>query len=164
MQTAVNHSVPSLLRGVCLTTAPRSHTAASSSLPRPYAVNACASTVQIRAYRGELLGHRPQPLVPKTEIIGEPSATPDLFKDTLPYAVKRTAKAGWLPIYRTFLKGNTQTITTIRRIEGNVQMLAKDLESIIPQEKITVKPTTGHVVLKGDYLFAVRDWLTVRKF
>ncbi|KAJ3168864.1 hypothetical protein HDU88_001191 [Geranomyces variabilis] len=163
MLTAASRPAPTFLRTVCVARfiATRPHSAAS--LPRPCAAIACTAS-QTRGYRGELLGRRPQPLVPKTEIIGDPTATPDRFKDTLPYTVKRTANAGWLPVYRTYIKGNTQTITTIRRIEGSAEMLAKDLASFIPKEKIAIKPTTGHVVLKGDYLFAVRDWLTARKF
>ncbi|KAI8920854.1 mitochondrial large subunit ribosomal protein-domain-containing protein [Powellomyces hirtus] len=136
------------------------------SLPglTPSAQTQCTALTVSRRYRGEVLGHRPQPTVMKTILIGDANATPKEFKDTLPYLVKRTSGAGWLPVYRAFIKGNTQIITTIRRIEGDVDRLAKDLETIIPKERIELKRTTNHVVLKGDYLFAVRDWLTARKF
>lgn len=82
----------------------------------------------------------------------------------LPYLVKRTAKSGWLPVYREYSKGGTQITTIIRRIEGDIQSLAADLRQFVPADRVIVKDLQKHVVLRGDYLYAVRDWLTARRF
>ncbi|KAJ3267418.1 hypothetical protein HK104_005921, partial [Borealophlyctis nickersoniae] len=84
--------------------------------------------------------------------------------DKLNYNVKRTKPAGWLPVYRSKKYAGTLILTTITRIEGHIEQLAKDLESFIPKDRITIRPLQQHIVLKGDYLDYVRDWLTARKF
>ncbi|KAI9094965.1 mitochondrial large subunit ribosomal protein-domain-containing protein [Phlyctochytrium arcticum] len=123
-----------------------------------------------RRHRGALLGHRPKPIVEKTQIIGDPAATtfldgePMPTKADLPYEVKRTSGAQWLPVYREIKVGGTQVWTKIRRINGSVERLAKDLEWFIPADKITIKPVEKHVILRGDYLYGVRDFLTARGF
>ncbi|TPX71093.1 hypothetical protein SpCBS45565_g01302 [Spizellomyces sp. 'palustris'] len=140
---------------------PRLHSLSPS--PRPALTNS-------RRYRGEVLGSRPTPITPKTILVGDPTATvkPDgtaiQTKESLPYLVKRTSKSGWLPVYREFKNGKTQTLTIIRRVDGNVKQLADDLGQFVPSDRIEIKELQRHIVLKGDYLFAVRDWLTARGF
>ncbi|KAI8821771.1 mitochondrial large subunit ribosomal protein-domain-containing protein [Fimicolochytrium jonesii] len=137
---------------------------ASPSTPSPLFPRSAATILTpSRGYRGAPLGNRPRPTVMKTELIGDPTAEPARKKDTLPYRVRRT-KTGNLPVYRAYEKGRTQIITTIRRVDGSAEFLARELASFIPAERIAVSELNNHVVLQGDYVFAVRDHLTAREF
>jgi hypothetical protein len=42
--------------------------------------------------------------------------------------------------------------------------LKADLEKMVPEERILVKPLQGHVLLRGNYVEAVREWMTAKGF
>ncbi|TPX48382.1 hypothetical protein SeLEV6574_g02062 [Synchytrium endobioticum] len=88
---------------------------------------------------------------------------PIVTKDQLPYLVKRTPVARWLPVYREF-KNQTGIWTVIRRIEGNIQALAKDLATIIPKQRIAIQEMTHQIRIKGNYRHDVKTWLISRQF
>ncbi|KAJ3219795.1 hypothetical protein HDU67_009607 [Dinochytrium kinnereticum] len=92
----------------------------------------------------------------------DPATVP--LKENLPYDVKRTALAQWLPIYREYRNQGTNISTIIRRISGDVDKLAKDLEVVAPPNCITVRKDINQIRLRGDYLTDLREFFTVRKF
>ncbi|KAI8995985.1 mitochondrial large subunit ribosomal protein-domain-containing protein [Gaertneriomyces semiglobifer] len=140
--------------------------ARSQSLPSIRSTPLCLQLTITRSYRGEVLGKRPKPTITKTHVVGNPNkALPEGFsKESLAYSVKRTAEAGWLPVYKQTKAGGSQLLTRIRRIEGDIQTLAEDLKQFVPPQNIKVKMPQKHIVLKGDYVTHVRDWLTTRGF
>ncbi|KAJ3101793.1 hypothetical protein HDU97_001077 [Phlyctochytrium planicorne] len=101
----------------------------------------------------------------KTVRIYEKENSADVVpKENLPYNVKRTTLAKWLPVYREFRNGGTNISTILRRIDGNIDRLAKDLEIVAPAGRIQLRKDLGQIRLRGDYLHDVREFLTVRKF
>lgn len=87
------------------------------------------------------------------------------------YAVQRTGVGRNLPVYRDIRNGGTQVFTKIRRIEGDVEALARDLQ----QERFEgepagrmrewkVRPDLGQLWVKGDHLATVLSWLTSKGF
>ncbi|KAJ3323092.1 hypothetical protein HDU76_013730 [Blyttiomyces sp. JEL0837] len=109
------------------------------------------------------MGKRPDPMNMKTVRIykEDPANVPS--KESLNYEVLRTSQSGWLPVYRDY-KGEKKVETIIRRIKGDVNALAKDLEIVTPAQNIRIHPTSKNIILTGDYLYDVRDFLTLRKF
>ncbi|KAI8847233.1 mitochondrial large subunit ribosomal protein-domain-containing protein [Chytridium lagenaria] len=85
-------------------------------------------------------------------------------KETLSYDVRRTSLANWLPIYREYKNQGTNVSTIIRRIHGDIDRLAKDLEVVAPPECIKIKRNINHITLRGDYLHDLREFFTIRKF
>ncbi|KAJ3112232.1 hypothetical protein HDU96_004769 [Phlyctochytrium bullatum] len=85
-------------------------------------------------------------------------------KDTLPYVIRRTAFAKWLPIYREIKHNGTQISTIVRRLDGDLKKLAKDLERVAPADRITVREELKQIRLKGDYVHDIRHFFTVRGF
>ena len=84
----------------------------------------------------------------------------------LGYAVKRTDR-GFLPVYTEFRNGRGQITTLIRRIDGDVHQLRRDLCQcgvVGKQEDVEVRETTGHVRIKGRVERVVRYWLTAVGF
>ncbi|KAJ3243022.1 hypothetical protein HDU78_000905 [Chytriomyces hyalinus] len=90
------------------------------------------------------------------------SAAQPKTTNSLKYSVTRIAESGWLPVYRDYRRSNNMVkATIIRRVSGNSQILLKELVSALNTEG-TIKPINGNIVLKGDHLHAVRDFLTAR--
>ncbi|TPX38163.1 hypothetical protein SmJEL517_g00150 [Synchytrium microbalum] len=127
-----------------------------------------ASTIQQQSHPYSLMakrimGRRPRPQMTKSVRKPTPRLIALVTKDNLPYLVKRTAIAKWLPVYKD-IKNQTGIWTVIRRIEGDVNALANDLTSFIPSHRVHVKEVARHVRIKGDYIKEVKDWLTARQF
>ncbi|KAI9325963.1 mitochondrial large subunit ribosomal protein-domain-containing protein [Zopfochytrium polystomum] len=123
------------------------------------AARVCSSRMQKRFL--PLLGDKSRH--PKTQTarpLTSPLHAPLPPKESLPYEVRRTAKAGWLPVYREFKNGGTNVSTIIRRIEGDAEALARHLSAFVPPDRIRIHRVTGHIILRGDYLHAVRDFLS----
>ena len=102
--------------------------------------------------------------IPKATIRHPPTKKSSLIivdPATCSYAINRTSN-GWLPVYSDYHNGRTRKTTTIRRVQGDIDQLAMDLIHILPQERISIK--FNHIVLKGDYVEAVREWLTKTGF
>ncbi|KAL1915880.1 mitochondrial 54S ribosomal protein mL49 [Calcarisporiella thermophila] len=79
-----------------------------------------------------------------------------------PYFVERTRSKS-LPVYTDYRNGGMRVLTLIRKIEGDVGRLCEDLAKDLPTT-VNVNKTTGHVVVKGNYVREVREWLTQRGF
>ncbi|KAI9204106.1 mitochondrial large subunit ribosomal protein-domain-containing protein [Polychytrium aggregatum] len=136
--------------------------ARSSRLPSAFAAKSNPVSIQQRFIT--LIDKRKKPNVTKTIDVVLPSTTEAIPKEQLAYNVKRTTVAGWLPVYSDFRNNRSRHLTLIRRIEGDIERLAKDLEQIIPPQNIVVNPLTHSIRLKGNYVNQIRDWLTARGF
>ncbi|KAI9225595.1 MAG: ribosomal protein L49/IMG2, partial [Piptocephalis tieghemiana] len=79
------------------------------------------------------------------------------------YYVKRTSNR-MLPVYSEVRNSGTRRLTIIQRIEGDSQKLQQDLAKTFKGTQVWVKPTNGHVILKGRYGRYVKSWLTARGF
>ncbi|KAI8613476.1 hypothetical protein BC830DRAFT_1230461 [Chytriomyces sp. MP71] len=80
------------------------------------------------------------------------------------YTIRRLPVSGWLPVYRDYRRSNNMVkATVIRRVEGDSQKLLVELSDALKTDG-KVNPRNGHVLLKGDHLHAVRDYLTSRGF
>lgn len=65
-------------------------------------------------------------------------------------------------MYREYKNGKSRSVTIIKRIEGNLLDLKRNLSDFIPGDRIDVKQSK--LVINGDYVQPVRDWLTLNKF
>ncbi|KAJ3036541.1 hypothetical protein HDV00_002562 [Rhizophlyctis rosea] len=85
-------------------------------------------------------------------------------KEDLPYDVRRLTASGRLPVYSKIQaqKGNVSVV--LRRVHGDLEALANDLSTWIPKDKIVVKHGKNQLLLKGNYVNDMRDWLTARNF
>lgn len=73
------------------------------------------------------------------------------------YAVPRR-ESGDLPVYINYKNARSKILTYIRHVQGDRQALMKDLEAMIPKDRIT-KSACG-VILRGKYANEVRQFLT----
>ncbi|ODN84172.1 hypothetical protein L202_00174 [Cryptococcus amylolentus CBS 6039] len=87
------------------------------------------------------------------------------------YHVARS-EGGELPVYSKFRNGG-QVTTLIRKIEGsgatlrdqlNEFFLANHLDPFTAPPRATLRPTTGHIQIKGHHVEDVKDWLAERGF
>jgi len=111
---------------------------------------------------------RPAPKIPA------PAPAPTLFPtlDAVPEAAYTLTqatpeKAGWyslsrtrgnqLPVYAD-VRANGHRTTIIRRIEGSLPLLKRDLLSALGLDKdqIKIKPVSNQIVIAGDYVKQVR--------
>ncbi|RSH85832.1 uncharacterized protein EHS24_004012 [Apiotrichum porosum] len=90
----------------------------------------------------------------------------------LPYTVERTS-SGELPVYTDIKNGRTQVKTIVRKIRGSAGALKTDLQQYLadghidpltPPPTVTVRPTSGHVEVKGRAVFEIKQWLEARGF
>ncbi|RUP42723.1 mitochondrial large subunit ribosomal protein-domain-containing protein [Jimgerdemannia flammicorona] len=81
-----------------------------------------------------------------------------------PYFVSRTASHA-LPVYTDIRNGRTRHLTIIRRIEGDVNKLRKDLLELLPSPQlISVNELNNQIVIKGFWQYEVTAWLAKRGF
>lgn len=80
--------------------------------------------------------------------IPPPTITPEDLK-TRAYAVRRTP-FGQLPLYRDWKSGNTQILVRVKKVNGDKQLLAREItEKLgIEKERVNINPTTGHIHVK----------------
>ncbi|ODO07487.1 hypothetical protein L198_01066 [Cryptococcus wingfieldii CBS 7118] len=83
------------------------------------------------------------------------------------YHVARS-EGGELPVYSKFRNGG-QVTTLIRKIETlrdqlNEFFLANHLDPFTSPPRATLRPTNGHIQIKGHYVEDVKDWLSERGF
>ncbi|KAJ2687798.1 54S ribosomal protein img2, mitochondrial [Coemansia spiralis] len=82
---------------------------------------------------------------------------------TYPYFIHRTRFQS-LPVY-TNLKNNKQIrLTTVRRIEGNLEALRADMSKALGDSSIQIVKASRQLVIKGDRAGEVRAWLTQSGF
>ncbi|KAJ3091428.1 hypothetical protein HK102_000596 [Quaeritorhiza haematococci] len=137
-------------------------TSALSLLSTPTSVQSGPTTFTQRRWIRAPFGKKPARMVPKPPVVEE-AVVEVMTKEESNYDVRRTNNQ-WLPVYKEFRNNRNSIETRIKRIEGDIQQLARDLESIVPRDRITIKPNTRHIILKGDYTDNVRDWFTSRGF
>ena len=81
----------------------------------------------------------------------------------LPFFVERTAIGKGLPVYSQLSSGNTQKTTIVRRVYGDVQVLAAwlmvELHGGQPG-RLRVKPEQQKIIIKGDHVEQVKLFLT----
>ncbi|KAJ2489984.1 mitochondrial large ribosomal subunit [Coemansia sp. RSA 2050] len=82
---------------------------------------------------------------------------------TYPYFIHRTRFQS-LPVY-TKLKNKKQIrLTTVRRIEGNLEALRADMSKALGDSPIQIVRASQQLVVKGDRSSEIRAWLTQRGF
>ncbi|KAI9721401.1 MAG: hypothetical protein M1828_005151 [Chrysothrix sp. TS-e1954] len=81
------------------------------------------------------------------------------------YAVSRTPTRN-LPVYQLIKGGGTLRLTRVRRVEGEAEMLRKQLAAFLQPkpEYVRINSVTGHVVIKGWYKKQVEQILTQKGF
>ncbi|KAJ3357534.1 hypothetical protein HDU83_006260 [Entophlyctis luteolus] len=79
----------------------------------------------------------------------------------LGWGVNRSHPSGWLPVYREYRRShNLVKETIITKVVGNPNKMLVDLQKALKTSGGRVKTLNKHVVLSGDHLHAVRDYLT----
>lgn len=80
----------------------------------------------------------------------------------LPFFVERTAVGKGLPVYIDIRRGTNKQMTVIRRVYGEVGVLAAWLQLEMPREVVRgrVKAEQQKIVIKGDVVEAVKLFLT----
>ncbi|GAA5964804.1 hypothetical protein JCM3765_002562 [Sporobolomyces pararoseus] len=80
------------------------------------------------------------------------------------YFVPRS-QFGELPVYSDVRNGGTRVLTIIRKVHGDVSELHKDLSEFLQSSTTSfVKPQSQQVVVKGDWVREVKEWLAHRGF
>jgi large subunit ribosomal protein L49 len=75
------------------------------------------------------------------------------------------SKTNNLPVYTEFRCGRQRKFTIIRKVEGDLQVLAHEIRQILPKNTIVrVKETSSSVVIEGLYWKQVMKWLTDQGF
>ncbi|GAA5873462.1 hypothetical protein JCM16303_001131 [Sporobolomyces ruberrimus] len=99
-----------------------------------------------------------------TTPIASGSATISGGKSDSKYFIPRS-QFGELPVYSDVRNGGTRVLTIIRKVHGDVSELQKDLEQFLhPSTSSFTKPQTQQVVIKGDWVREVKEWLATRGF
>ncbi|KAI8073287.1 ribosomal protein L49/IMG2 [Gongronella butleri] len=82
------------------------------------------------------------------------------------YLVSRTTNKG-LPVYSDIKNGGTKHLTIIRRVEGDVEALRTELAAMFPEapkNHVRINPTNNHIVIKGNYVNEIKQWLVAKGF
>lgn len=83
----------------------------------------------------------------------------------LPYFVARTSLGKNLPVYVDYKHGGSKVITIIRRIHGDPEKLAADLKAELPPKaEFRVRPEMQQVIVKGQHVQKIREFLTYKGF
>lgn len=79
----------------------------------------------------------------------------------LAYKVSRTV-AGSLPVYSEVKNDGQRVSTQVRKISGDIEVLSRELSSFFPQAQVFSKQR--QVVLRGNYVKEVKEWLCAKGF
>ncbi|BEJ18033.1 hypothetical protein CspHIS471_0703100 [Cutaneotrichosporon sp. HIS471] len=91
---------------------------------------------------------------------------------TLGYLVARSEQ-GNLPVYTEYRNGRSNRLTIVRKITGDVGALRNDIAQYLADghidplkapPKVYVRPTSGHVEIKGHWAEEIKEWLAMRGF
>ncbi|GAA5894588.1 mitochondrial 54S ribosomal protein mL49 IMG2 [Sporobolomyces salmoneus] len=92
------------------------------------------------------------------------SATSTLGEEDSKYFVPRS-QFGELPVYSDVRNNGTRVLTVIRKVHGDVSELHKDLSQFLDRSTVSyTKPQTQQIVIKGDWVREVKEWLAHRGF
>ncbi|KAM6307746.1 large ribosomal subunit protein mL49 [Podargus strigoides] len=80
----------------------------------------------------------------------------------LPYFVRRSRMHN-LPVYLLTVKGNRR-LTELRRVEGDIWALERELREFLGVEEVAVNEVTGSLRLKGHWGGELRGWLLQKGF
>ncbi|KAK9869988.1 hypothetical protein WA026_006087 [Henosepilachna vigintioctopunctata] len=85
-----------------------------------------------------------------------------------PYIVCRT-KNHMIPVYLKISQRGVKRLTYVRKIQGDIWLLGKELETYLqPMSKrplrMQVNEFTGSIIINGDYVNAIKYWLTERDY
>ncbi len=85
--------------------------------------------------------------------------------DTPPlYYVVRTGLGRMLPVYVSFKYDRAHPRTVIRRIDGSLAELAKEISSFVPEERIFIRPLNRTIRIRGNYGNPIKEFLSLRGF
>ncbi|KAM6100891.1 large ribosomal subunit protein mL49 [Pterocles gutturalis] len=108
-------------------------------------------------------------LLPPTRVPDPPShPTPSGWRPpkdpppALPYFVRRF----WLhnlPVYPRLCNSNRR-LTELRRVEGDIRALERELREVLGVQEVQVNEVTGKLRLKGCWERELREWLLQKGF
>lgn len=76
--------------------------------------------------------------------------------------ISRTVVGQALPVYIDYKGHGTKTVTQIRKVTGDVEALANDLQKVCDGRPVHVKP--GRLEIDGNYSARVKAYLTALGF
>ncbi|KAL8278037.1 hypothetical protein RQP46_009497 [Phenoliferia psychrophenolica] len=79
------------------------------------------------------------------------------------YSIKRTS-SGFLPVYMDVKSGGQRLTTIVRKVDGDLNALRRDLTEAMPNIQVYTKPAARQVVLRGDWVQETKEWLGERGF
>ncbi|KAI7899493.1 mitochondrial large subunit ribosomal protein-domain-containing protein [Cokeromyces recurvatus] len=79
------------------------------------------------------------------------------------YFVSRTVNKG-IPVYTDYKNGGTRLLTVIRKVQGDSLALMEDLQADFPEAEITRNYRTRHVLIKGNHVNEIKEWLIAKGF
>jgi large subunit ribosomal protein L49 len=139
----------------------------SSSLPRPKISRASRRTAHPPKQRQYPTRHFPYVQLSPNKLIPEPiqHLPEDQSAPNLEYFVTRT-KSNELPVYTDTKRGGNLKLTTVRKIDGNPEVLRDALRERpgLEGKRVVVNEVTKHVVIKGHVKPEVIDFLRERRF
>ncbi|BEI86998.1 hypothetical protein CcaverHIS002_0703440 [Cutaneotrichosporon cavernicola] len=100
------------------------------------------------------------------------AAAPTPRPRTLGYLVARSEQ-GNLPVYTEYRNGRSNRLTVVRKISGDVGALRNDIAQYLADghidplkapPKVYIRPTSGHVEIKGHWAEEIKEWLAMRGF
>ncbi len=86
------------------------------------------------------------------------SPKPSTPPANLPFEVERTETGKALPVYTDFKGGRTKVVTIIRKIRGDVGEFKQEIEKVVGDAKVTVRP--GKLVVDGNFHKRIKLYLT----
>jgi len=128
------------------------------------------STIRVQLHRRRLLSTLSPTtfLTPNSKLIPSPIKKLDdrpVEYVQYPYFVNRTEVSGSLPVYLDRRgSGRQQILTIIRRIDGDLEALRKDLANAFPNTKSLVNHHAKQVILKGHLEREIKLYLRDRGF
>ncbi|GAA5861880.1 hypothetical protein JCM1840_006862 [Sporobolomyces johnsonii] len=93
-----------------------------------------------------------------------PATSPAPSEAALRYFVPRS-RFGELPVYADIRNGGSRYLTVVRKVQGDLDALHRDLKSSLSGATIShLKPHCQQIVLKGDWVRETKAFLASRGF
>lgn len=86
----------------------------------------------------------------------------------MPYFVSRT-KNHMIPVYLRISRNNTKRLTVVRKIQGDIWLLEKELRGFLRAEssrplRSQVNELSNYICFNGDHVNAIKYWLSKQNF